>query len=211
MQSLLIMFGILLVIPLVRAVIGLALISLSAALGLQQSHVRAAGVSLLPAFLRTALGFATVVAMVQPQMASAADPTPIVIDRVVEIPSASPSATPPVSPSAQSAPTKAPTASPARTSEKKPRVIVFDDDFGDSVTEESSNTSPDDYVVQVGDSLWTIARSVIDDPQPSARSIDRAWRTLWEANRAVIGPDPSLIRPGTVLKLNRDDILNNIR
>jgi nucleoid-associated protein YgaU len=71
--------------------------------------------------------------------------------------------------------------------------------------------SSSDYVVQVGDSLWTIARSLIDEPQPSARSIDRAWRTIWEANRAVIGSDPSLIRPGTRLKLNRDDILNNIR
>mgnify|MGYP003342925192 FL=1 len=69
-QSVLIMFAVLLAIPLVRALIGLALISLSAALGLQHSPLKSAGVSLLPAFLRTALGFATVVALTQPAAAA---------------------------------------------------------------------------------------------------------------------------------------------
>ena len=192
MQSLLIMFAVLLVIPLIRATLGVALISISSLLGLEQSSVRNAGVSMLPAFLRTALGFATVVALTQPQLASAAEPTSLVIDRVVSVQPASPL------PAATTSETPEPT---------KARVIVFDD--ADEVAEEA--TPADEYIVQVGDSLWTIARSVIEDPQPSARSIDRAWRTLWEANRSVIGPDPSLIRPGTRLKLNRNDILNNIR
>lgn len=191
LQSLLIMFAVLLAIPFIKAVIGLTLISLSAALGMEQPHLRSAGVSLLPKFLRTALGFATVVALAQPQMASAAETPPIIIDRVSTIQPA------PTTPS----PTPEPT---------KPKVIVFDD-------AEMNQHAPDveiasnEYVVQVGDSLWTIARSLLDEPQPSARSIDRAWRTLWEANRAVIGSDPSLIRPGTRLQLNRDDILNNSR
>lgn len=193
LQSLLIMFAVLLVIPFAKAVIGLSLISLSAALGLEQSHLRSAGVSLLPKFLRTALGFATVVALAQPQMATAAEQPPIVIDRIT---------------TTQPAPVK-PNPTPEATTSK---VIVFDDaEMNEISPAEESLDVANEYVVQVGDSLWTIARSLLDEPQPSARSIDRAWRTLWEANRAVIGADPSLIRPGTRLQLNRDDILNNSR
>lgn len=193
LQSLLIMFAVLLVIPFAKAVIGLSLISLSAALGLEQSHLRSAGVSLLPKFLRTALGFATVVALAQPQMATAAEQPPIVIDRIT---------------TTQPAPVK-PNPTPEATTSK---VIVFDDaEMNETSPAEKSFDAANEYVVQVGDSLWTIARSLLDEPQPSARSIDRAWRTLWEVNRAVIGADPSLIRPGTRLQLNRDDILNNSR
>lgn len=200
LQSLLIMFAVLLVIPFIKAVVGLTLISVSAALGLEQSHLRTAGVSMLPKFMRTALGFATVVALAQPQMASAAEQAPIIIDRVTTAAS-----TPTPTPSS-------PSGSPSGSPSTKPRVIVFDDDdMNPSPAEPDLIESSGDYVVQVGDSLWTIARSLIDEPQPSARSIDRAWRTIWEANRAVIGADPSLIRPGTRLQLNRDDILNNSR
>lgn len=175
MQSLLIMLAALLIIPLLRAILGLALISLSAGLGFERSTVHDAGVSLLPTFLRTALGFATAVALVQPQIANAAEPPRLVIDRIVSTPS------------------------PAT-----PKVIVFDDEevpaLQPSETPDASATD-DVYIVKVGDSLWTIARGLIAEPNPSARVIDRTWRALWEANRAAIGADPSLIRPGTRLKL----------
>lgn len=210
LQSLLIMFAVLLVIPFIKAVVGLTLISVSAALGLEQSHLRTAGVSMLPKFMRTALGFATVVALAQPQMASAAEQAPIIIDRVTTS-QASQVVAPMPSPPAASTPTPTPS-SPSGSPSTKPRIIVFDDDeMNPSPSKSDLIESSGDYVVQVGDSLWTIARSLIDEPQPSARSIDRAWRTIWEANRAVIGSDPSLIRPGTRLQLNRDDILNNSR
>jgi LysM repeat protein len=48
------------------------------------------------------------------------------------------------------------------------------------------------YVVQPGDTLSGIA---------SALGARGGWPALYAANRAVIGPDPGLIRPGTVLAL----------
>lgn len=188
MQSLLIMFAALLVIPLIRAILGLALISISAGLGFENSSLREAGVSLLPAFLKTALGFATVVALAQPQMASAAETPHLIIDRIVTSPTPQPVSVAP------SPPPQQPTA-PAT----QPRVIVFDDD---EMLSEPLEPEAGVYVVKVGDSLWTIARGLISDPNPSARTIDRTWRALWEANRAAIGADPSLIRPGTRLRLD---------
>ncbi len=188
MQSLLIMFAALLVIPLIRAILGLALISISAGLSFENSSLRDAGVSLLPAFLKTALGFATVVALAQPQMASAADTPQLIIDRIVTSPAPQPATVAP------SPPPRQPTASTTQ-----PRVIVFDDD---ETPRAAAEPEAGVYVVKVGDSLWTIARGLIADPNPSARTIDRTWRALWEANRAAIGADPSLIRPGTQLRLD---------
>jgi LysM repeat protein len=48
------------------------------------------------------------------------------------------------------------------------------------------------YVVQPGDTLSGIA---------SALAIPGGWPAVYAANRGVIGPDPGLIRPGTVLAL----------
>src|SRR5580704_3676276 len=48
------------------------------------------------------------------------------------------------------------------------------------------------YVVQPGDSLSSIA---------AARAVRGGWQALYAANRRVIGPDPDVIHPGTVLVL----------
>ena len=48
------------------------------------------------------------------------------------------------------------------------------------------------YVVQPGDSLSSIA---------VARAVRGGWQALYAANRRVIGPDPDVIHPGTVLVL----------
>jgi LysM repeat protein len=53
---------------------------------------------------------------------------------------------------------------------------------------------PARYTVQPGDTLAGIA---------AALAVRGGWPALYAANRAVIGPDPALIRPGTVLALPR--------
>jgi hypothetical protein len=62
-------------------------------------------------------------------------------------------------------------------------------------------TRPDAVVVvQPGDSLWTIAARHLEMRQPgrapSRAEIAAAWPAWWQANRAAIGTDPNVIRPG---------------
>lgn len=61
-------------------------------------------------------------------------------------------------------------------------------------------TPPLTYTVVTGDCLWTIAAHRLP-PTATAADIDRAWRAIYDANRAVIGSDPNLIRPGQILEL----------
>jgi LysM repeat protein len=56
----------------------------------------------------------------------------------------------------------------------------------------SARAGTGSYVVQPGDTLSGIA---------SALGIPGGWPAVYAANRGVIGPDPGLIRPGTVLAL----------
>lgn len=58
------------------------------------------------------------------------------------------------------------------------------------------------HVVRAGDTLWDIAAATLDTADP--RRVARYWPRIHRANRAVIGPDPSLIRPGQVLFLPPD-------
>ncbi|MBS2939026.1 LysM peptidoglycan-binding domain-containing protein [Nocardioides sp. J2M5] len=59
----------------------------------------------------------------------------------------------------------------------------------------------EDYVVQPGDSLWSIALAHPADAAPADTDTDARWRALWRANRAVVGDDPDLIHPGQALRL----------
>jgi nucleoid-associated protein YgaU len=60
--------------------------------------------------------------------------------------------------------------------------------------------APLTYTVVPGDCLWTIAAHRLP-ATATAAEVDRAWRAIYDANRAVIGSDPNLIRPGQVLEL----------
>jgi hypothetical protein len=58
----------------------------------------------------------------------------------------------------------------------------------------------DEVVVRSGDSLWALAAARL--PRTAGPDeVDRAWRAVWAANRAEIGDDPGLIRPGQLLHL----------
>jgi resuscitation-promoting factor RpfA len=54
------------------------------------------------------------------------------------------------------------------------------------------------YVVLRGDTLWDIAARHLG-PGATAVDISRAWPAWYDANRAVIGPDPGVISPGQLL------------
>ncbi|MDQ0277096.1 hypothetical protein QO003_001399 [Arthrobacter silviterrae] len=53
-------------------------------------------------------------------------------------------------------------------------------------------------VVQGGDSLWSIVATALG-PDASDVEVADAWPRWYQANRAVIGPDPNIILPGQVL------------
>lgn len=59
---------------------------------------------------------------------------------------------------------------------------------------------PRTVVVRRGDTLWAIAADRLS-PGAAPAAVDRAWRSLYRANRAAIGGDPDLIRVGTDLRL----------
>ena len=58
----------------------------------------------------------------------------------------------------------------------------------------TGQTTPVSYTVRTGDTLSGIATEF---------AIPGGWPTLYAGNRRVIGPDPNMIRPGTVLTLAR--------
>lgn len=51
------------------------------------------------------------------------------------------------------------------------------------------------YVVQKGDTLWSIATTQLGDPQQ--------WATIYGQNASVVGDDPNLIFPGQVLTITK--------
>ncbi|WP_432946712.1 LysM peptidoglycan-binding domain-containing protein [Kribbella sp. CA-253562] len=55
------------------------------------------------------------------------------------------------------------------------------------------------HVVLRGESLWSIAAAELG-PGASESAIAARWPQWYAANRAVIGPDPDLLRPGQVLQ-----------
>jgi hypothetical protein len=52
------------------------------------------------------------------------------------------------------------------------------------------------YTVAAGDTLWGIAAARLAPAQRSLAGVDRYWQEIYRANRAVVGADPNLIRPG---------------
>jgi nucleoid-associated protein YgaU len=68
----------------------------------------------------------------------------------------------------------------------------------------SPDTAGVEYIVEPGDCLWRIARSIIEErtgTNPSNAEIARFWPVIYEANRGTIGSNPNLIFPGQRLAI----------
>jgi len=64
-------------------------------------------------------------------------------------------------------------------------------------------TSPQEVVVHRGDTLWGVAaRSLPEGAGPA--DVAAAWPRWYRSNRAVIGDDPDLLRPGQRLVAPQD-------
>jgi len=59
------------------------------------------------------------------------------------------------------------------------------------------------YTVVAGDTLWGIARNILDrgGARTTGAEIAIAWRTIYGSNTDVVGADPNLIHPGQVLTI----------
>lgn len=59
------------------------------------------------------------------------------------------------------------------------------------------------YTVMPGDSLWRIARGLLEDlfDSPTGEQVTQFWMEIYRTNRDVIGGDPNLIQPGQVLSI----------
>lgn len=58
---------------------------------------------------------------------------------------------------------------------------------------------PGDRLVHPGDSLWSVAADLVG-ADASLAEVDHAWRAIYRANRARVGPDPDLVVAGTRLE-----------
>lgn len=63
----------------------------------------------------------------------------------------------------------------------------------------SGGATPTTYVVHPGDSLWSIARHALP-PDVTDAVVAAAVADLYVANRATVGADPDLVRPGQRLR-----------
>ncbi len=87
--------------------------------------------------------------------------------------------------------TPAPLPSAPRVTEPSPHASV-------ATRPTASAPGPGVVVVQPGDCLWDLAAQALG-PDATASQIATAWPSWWTANRALIGDDPHLLRPGTPL------------
>jgi uncharacterized protein YidB (DUF937 family) len=76
----------------------------------------------------------------------------------------------------------------------KPKADFSDVSSGSSTTaERPKEAEPETYTVAAGDNLSKIAKRFLGDANE--------WRRIYDANRAVIGPNPDLIKPGQKLTI----------
>ncbi|MHA7285143.1 LysM peptidoglycan-binding domain-containing protein [Arthrobacter sp. MDT3-44] len=131
--------------------------------------------------------------------APAPEPAP-----VSPAPEPAPTAEPaPVSPAPEPAPA-APAPKPAPVSPVSPVSPAWEPapmplEGGLLVRPDTRRTATAEVVVVPGDSLWSIAARRLG-PLATAADIAETWPAWFDANRSVIGDDPSLLLPGQVLQ-----------
>ena len=112
---------------------------------------------------------------------------------------------------------QSPPESSAASPEQAPSSTATDSSGSDNASRSADSTPPSSQTVQPstgpdsppprptltvapGESLWSITAHLLPAGSGPAR-IAQAWPVLYHANSEVIGADPSLIRPGTVLNV----------
>lgn len=58
-------------------------------------------------------------------------------------------------------------------------------------TRPTTGTKPTKYKVVSGDSLWKVAQKTLKDGDK--------WRTIYDVNKALVGPNPNVLKPGITL------------
>lgn len=143
----------------------------------------------------------------RPAASAMATPTEVDLDRPqLPSPPTAPQAAPPAAraPGDQVASATDPEAAPGTTSYIAPappaavKVAASDDAPLLLGTPHRDVDDEGGYVVHRGDALWNIAARHLG-PDATAADIAREWPRWYAANRAVIGADPNLLRPGEVL------------
>lgn len=83
------------------------------------------------------------------------------------------------------------------------RLVEVAPGIGPSAAPASAMVGSSSHTVERGESLWRIARSVLERRGLPATGHDVAayWPIIYAANRDLVGADPDLIHPGQVLVL----------
>ena len=181
LETLLVTIGLLAAIPVLKTLLGLALVFSTRLLGRGRGRWHDFGLSLLPKFLQGALSASLGLGvLLAPSLAAANEPA-VRIDRVIEVPAEEAAAH---SPTQRAAGERS---LPAESSIPTAQTASY-------------------HVVAKGESLWAISHDLLVARGKGATNadIDRTWRSLWRANLEVVGADPSLIRPGQRLRIPVD-------
>ena len=92
---------------------------------------------------------------------------------------------------------------PPPRSDQVDELVAVDSSFRESFRAGAVAATPDAWLVEPGDNLWSIAAAVLADErgEPADQgTLVRYWRSLITANAAEVA-DPDLIYPGQVLNL----------
>jgi hypothetical protein len=152
----------------------------------------------MPAVLRRTVAGALGLGILAAPVAALASPGPSPSGARSTVPATSTSTVaPPTWPSGAPARVPPTIAPPGWPTNARPRPPVEPTDVAPD--RRPPGAPPESVVVRPGDSLWAITAARLGR-RPTARQVAVTWPRWYAANRAEIGSDPNLIRPGQVLQ-----------